>query len=122
MIFRSNEVKKAYRQIEHRYRSLVENSFFGLFIVDIPSGRLLFSNNRLYEIFGYTEEEGVDLSIWDLIHPNEHEAIEKTLQNGLMTMKSPYKIGGKFTSLKKEGSIIRIDINPQLSHMMVNYQ
>ncbi|NLD36205.1 MAG: response regulator [Desulfatiglans sp.] len=114
MIFRSNEVKKAYRQIEHRYRSLVENSFFGLFIVDIPSGRLLFSNNRLYEIFGYTEEEGVDLSIWDLIHPNEHEAIEKTLHTWPDDYENAPTKSGIFTGLKKEGSIIRIEINASI--------
>ncbi|MBN1904268.1 MAG: response regulator [Deltaproteobacteria bacterium] len=114
MRFSSNEVKKAYRQIEHRYRSLVENSFFGLFIVDILSGRLLFSNKRVCEIFGYTEEEGIDLTIWDLIHPNEHEAIEKTLQTWPDDYENAPTKSGLFTGLKKEGSIIRIEINASI--------
>ncbi len=114
MIFRSNEVKKAFRQIEHRYRSLVENSFFGLFIVDIPSGRLLFSNKRLYDLFGYTEEEGGDLSVWDLIHPNEHEVIEKTLQTWPDDYENAPTKSGVFTGLKKDGSIIRIEINASI--------
>jgi PAS domain S-box-containing protein len=114
MRFSSNEVKKAYHQIEHRYRSLVENSFFGLFIVEIPSGRLLFSNKRLCELFGYTEEEGVDLTVWDLIHPNEHKAIEKTLQTWPDDYENAPTKSGIFTGLKKDGSIIRIEINASI--------
>lgn len=111
MKFRSNEVKKAYRQIEHRYRSLVENSFFGLFIVDIPSGRLLFTNKRLKELFGYAEGEGNDLTVWDIIHPNEHESILKTLEKWPDDYENAPTKSGIFTGLKKDGSIIRIEID-----------
>jgi PAS domain S-box-containing protein len=111
MRFRSNEVKKAYRQMEHRYLSLVENSFFGLFIMDIRSGKFLFRNKRLCEIFGYILEEGLNLSIWNLIHPDEHEYLAITLEKWPEDYENAPTRSGIFTGVKKDGSIIRIEIN-----------
>ena len=100
-----------YRQMEHRYRCLVENSSFGLFIVDILSGRFLFKNKRLCEIFGYTLEEGNSLTIWNLIHPNEHESLLNTLEKWPEDYENAPMKSGIFTAVKKDGSIIRIEIN-----------
>jgi PAS domain S-box-containing protein len=100
-----------YRQMEHRYRSLVENSSFGLFIVDILSGRFLFQNKRLCELFGYTLEEGNNLTVWNLIHPNEHDALLTTLEKWPEDYENAPMKSGVFTGLKRDGSIIRIEIN-----------
>jgi PAS domain S-box-containing protein len=100
-----------HRQMEHRYRSLVENSSFGLFIVDCLSGRFLFQNKRLCEIFGYTLEEGNSLSVWNLIHPDEHESLLNTLERWPEDYENASMKSGIFTGVKKEGSIIRVEIN-----------
>ncbi|MGD9157746.1 MAG: PAS domain S-box protein [Desulfobacteraceae bacterium] len=110
-IWDQKKAEEALKQSEHRYRSLVENSFFGLFIADIHSGKFLFLNKRLCDFFGYTVEEGLHLSVWDFINPEEHEVIRKILEKWPLDYENASTKSGIFTGVKKDGSIIRIEIN-----------
>ncbi len=110
-ISEQKRAEEALRQSEHRYRSLVENSFFGLFIVDIHSGQFLFLNKRLCDFFGYTVEEGLNLSLWDLINPEEHESIKKILEKWPPDYENASTRSGIFTGIRKDGSIIRAEID-----------
>ncbi len=76
------EARKALSQSEVRYRSLVENTLDGYFIFEYPSGEILFLNQRICELFGYTEGEAYQMSLWDFISPKDREALKKDLQPG----------------------------------------
>ena len=110
-ISEQKNAEEALQQSEHRYRSLVENSFFGLFIVDIHSGKFLFLNKRLCDFFDYSVEEGLNLTLWDLVNPEEHESIKKTLEKWPIDYKNAPTKSGVFTGVRKDGSIIRVEIN-----------
>jgi two-component system, cell cycle sensor histidine kinase and response regulator CckA len=56
---------------EERYRSLVEDSFDGIFIQKGP--KILFANQRLYKMLGYPEGELVGLDHWLMYHADYQE-------------------------------------------------
>ena len=60
------------RQSERRYRSLVENVPYGLFIADVATGRLLFVNQQVCDLFALTLERAQGLTIWDVTDPGDH--------------------------------------------------
>ena len=55
--------EKDHRQSEERYRSLVENTLNGYFICEIPSGNFIFLNQRFCDLFGFTRQETLALSL-----------------------------------------------------------
>ncbi|MBW1705471.1 MAG: PAS domain S-box protein [Deltaproteobacteria bacterium] len=102
--------EEAVRQSEQRYRFLVENVLLGLFICEMPSGRFLFLNQRIREIFGYRADEGLDKSIWDAIHPDEHNLLKKRIEAKIKG-KLPPSDSVIYTAIKKDGSHFRVEIN-----------
>jgi PAS domain S-box-containing protein len=55
---------------EERYRSLVEESFDGIFIHD--GSKIVFANKRLHEMLGYGNGELVGMDHWMVYHPDLH--------------------------------------------------
>ena len=98
------------QQSEERYRSLVENTIYGYFIFEIPSGRFLFLNQRSCDLYGYPIQEVLELSIWDVMSPEDHGNIKK-----LITEQSEHKRLSLerriHTAVRKDGSTFRIEIS-----------
>jgi PAS domain S-box-containing protein len=98
---------------EERYRSLVENTIYGFFIHEIPSGRFLFLNQRACELYGYTMQEGLELAVWDALSSKDHEHIKKRVQA---------RVEGKelgpdiqtYTAVRKDGSTFRLEVSSSL--------
>jgi len=61
------------RESEERYRTLVEHALIGIGIHQ--NGKIVFSNKKLADMLGYTLEEGIGLSIVEMIHPDERDLI-----------------------------------------------
>ena len=59
------------RQSEDRYRSLVEDSFDGIFVQKGP--KIIFANSRLYEMLGYPPGELEGMDHWLVYHPDYQE-------------------------------------------------
>jgi two-component system sensor histidine kinase/response regulator len=59
------------RESEEKYRSLVENSFDGIFIQ--KASKIIFANQRLNEMLGYEKDEIVGLDHWLVYHPDYQE-------------------------------------------------
>ncbi len=59
------------RHSEERYRSLVEDSFDGIFIQKGP--KIIFANTRLYEMLGYFPGELGGMDHWLVYHPDYRE-------------------------------------------------
>jgi two-component system, cell cycle sensor histidine kinase and response regulator CckA len=109
--------EEALLQSEERYRSLVENTMYGYFVCEIPSGRFRFLNQRWCELYGYKINEGLELKIWDVISAGEHRKIQNLIDSGIEgKQNSPeHQI---FTAVHKDGSTFRIEISTSI----VNYQ
>jgi PAS domain S-box-containing protein len=59
------------RQSEDRYRTLVEDSFDGIFVQKGP--KIIFANSRLYEMLGYPPGELEGMDHWMVYHPDYQE-------------------------------------------------
>ena len=60
---------------EERYRKVVEQSHDAIFI--FQGSRIVFANERVLEITGYSEDEIYAMNIWDVLHPEERELLRK---------------------------------------------
>jgi PAS domain S-box-containing protein len=112
-ITKREQIEKALQQSEERYRSLVENTLDGYFICQIPSGKFLFLNHRIYSLAGYTVQEGLNLTIWDVIEPEAHDKIAGLIQDRLngKFMKFDRRI---YTAIRKDGSVFRAEVSTSL--------
>ncbi|MEH7076920.1 sensor domain-containing protein [Neobacillus drentensis] len=93
-------------EAEAKYRSLVENSLVGVYI--LQNQKLMYVNPRICEITGYGEEELLDLDLANLINPKDFslviENLTKLLTNQESTITSQYRI------IRKDKSVITLEI------------
>jgi len=99
-------METALRNSEKKFRNYVENAPLGVFLAD-KEGKYIDVNPAACEMFGYSEEELLDLNISDL-HPPEArdeagEAFEELLETGEVRKELPY--------IRKDGNT---------GHMIVN--
>ncbi len=110
------EARLALARSEERYRILVENLPYGLFIAEIPSLRFLYVNQQACLMFGYSREETYSKTVWDFCVPAEHQRLERRLQARLRG-----ELGDRvlvYTGRHKEGSTIRCEVTVSI----INYQ
>ena len=69
-------VEAALRESEERYRRTFELAGSGLAQVDLE-GRFMRVNRRLCEMFGYSEAQLVGMSVKDLSHPEDRDALDE---------------------------------------------
>lgn len=63
---------------ETRFQALVERVPVGVVIGQ--DGKIIYMNGAAERIFGYTIEEAQQLSVWDVLHPDWHEAVQARYQ------------------------------------------
>ena len=73
-ITREKEAEKALGESEEKYRTLVEESFDGIFIQ--RGQNIIFANKRLNEMLGYGEGELIGQDHWAVYHP-EFQALTR---------------------------------------------
>jgi two-component system cell cycle sensor histidine kinase/response regulator CckA len=112
-ITEEKQIEDALQQSEERYRSLVENTLDGYFIWEIPSGRFIFLNQRICDLAGYTMQEGLSLTIWDVIEPDEHHFIKERIQ-AWMESKAPSFASNVYGAIRKDGSKFRAEVSSSL--------
>ncbi len=104
-------------QGEERYRFLVENPLYGLYIAETPSGGLLYANQRLCEMLGYSLEETLRLNLDDLVLPDEKHIMKQRML-ARSRGELPLTASHVFTVLKKDGTRFRAETNSA----MVSYE
>jgi len=110
---RRKEAEEALKQSEVRYRSLVENTMDGYFVCEIPSGRFVFLNQRSCDLYGYTIKEGLELTVWDIMSPEDHERIRERIQ-ARVEQKALGSEHQTYTAVRKDGSTFRVEISTSL--------
>ncbi len=98
---------EALRQAESRFRSLVEQSLVGIYI--IRDGGFLYVNPGVVEIFGYTSQDEIVASrtVADLVAPESRDLVAENIRRRLSD--EVPALHYTFKGLRKNGSIIDVE-------------
>lgn len=100
------KAEKALKESEELYRSFFENSPLPIWVCDRNTLQFYEVNDAAIKLYGYTKEEFLHLSAFDIRPIDEHERINQYLENH----NSPTKYSGIRNHRKKGGELIRVDI------------
>jgi PAS domain S-box-containing protein len=99
--------RKLLAKSEAKYRTLVENSLQGISILQTAPLRLVFANDAMVKILGYSSQELMALSpegIMSLVHHEDRAAFFRRMENRLRG--EPPGACYEFRGVRKDGSII----------------
>lgn len=101
-------IQEAYRLAEEKFRTLVELSLIGIYI--IQDGKFLYVNPHFAEIAGYSQQEIISSkTIADLVYEEDRELVFQEIQKKLSgeTNNIRYSFRGK----RKDGSIAFVEVH-----------
>ena len=99
------EAEEALQESEAKYRTVVENSLVGFYI--IQDGLFRFVNKRWCEIHGYSYDEVVDkMDPLELAHPDDRERVKENLRKRVEGESDFIQYSFKIT--RKDGTIITV--------------
>ena len=87
---------------EQKYRTIVETAAEGIVIAK-PDGTHIFVNNRLAQMFGYSTDELLRKSSFELMSKEEQRRQASQMRKGLENKQIQY---GEFEFRRKDGSIL----------------
>ncbi|HEY3251338.1 MAG TPA: PAS domain S-box protein, partial [Ignavibacteria bacterium] len=100
------KVEKSIIEAEEKFRSLVENSPFGIYI--LQDDNFIYTNPKFGDIFGFRRDELTGTYIYDTIQPDYRnklsENIKRLLNNEIHSVQYAFK------GIKKDGSEIDIEV------------
>jgi diguanylate cyclase (GGDEF)-like protein/PAS domain S-box-containing protein len=100
------EAEKNLSEAEAKYRSLVENSLVGVYI--LQNEKLVYVNPRLCEILGYTQEEVLYLNLEEAIVAEDMPIVTENLMK-LLTIENS-KITYQYRCYRKDKSVINLEV------------
>jgi len=106
-ISRRKEAERALREMDQKYRLIVDYSNDAVFVVQ--DGRIRFWNPRFVRLSGYSGEEIPQLFIGDLIHPEDRERVLTFHANRIAGKTVPNTYN--FRAVGKGGRMLWININ-----------
>ena len=112
-ITKEKQANLALQHSEERYRSLVENTMDGYFIIEASSGKFLFINQRARDMFGYSMQEGLETFLWDVIAPEEHPVARQRLKSRIdkSNTSSDTMI---YSMIRKDGATFMAEVSSSL--------
>ncbi len=81
------KANKLSEESEAKYKALVENSHDGIYIH--KNNQFLFVNKVICKLLGYTKEELFNMSIWNIIHPDDQKRIQQYSKDRLAGKNAP---------------------------------
>lgn len=96
------------------YRRLVEDSPTGIIV--IQDERIVFSNPQLFQLMGYTVEEGIGAEVWQFVHPDDREWIRDNLLRRIGGEPIPPRY--EIRAITKSGEVLNFWIQATI----INYQ
>jgi PAS domain S-box-containing protein len=100
----------ALRKSEERYRSLVENADEAITV--IQDGIIKFVNNRAVASFGYTEQEFLLISAFELVHPEDRNLVMERYFKKIAGDTKPTR--HTYRAIHKSGKTVWIEISSVL--------
>jgi PAS domain S-box-containing protein len=102
------QMENALRSAEAKFRSLVEQSLFGIYI--IQDNRFTYVNPRFAQIFGYEQDEIVKVkSILDLVSDEDRARVTDNLQKRLLG--EVQVVQYSFRARRKDGTPIYVEVH-----------
>ncbi len=102
------QMEQELRDSEERYRAVFDNAGIGINVLD-PSGKIEQANPALLNMLGHTEKDLRQLTVMDIIHPDDREIFRQGLEA---------IAGGEVAScrveirhVKKDGSLMWTDLS-----------
>ncbi len=95
---------------DYMYKSLMENVVAGVFVGQ--KHKVVYANPYLAELYGYTEEELLTLSPFDLVSKEDIIQITNDVLDGMMNGIDQFPL--KLKGTKKDGSIIYLEGNSSI--------
>jgi PAS domain S-box-containing protein len=74
----SKAAERRLREREEHFRRLIENASDLVSIIS-PDGTIRYESEAIGRLFGYNAGEGVGISAWDRVHPDDRAHVEKAL-------------------------------------------
>jgi len=107
------QAEEALKENEEKYRTLVENSFDGIFVQKGPT--IIFANQRLNEMLGYDEGELLGLEHWLIYHPDYQKITRERAQSRLRGEKITHQYEVKLQ--RKDGSWLYGEVNAKVINL-----
>lgn len=95
---------------EEKYRLIVDNAYDGISIIDANTFTTQYINPSLLYMLGYSLEERLGKSTYEVIHEEEREVVRNAVEAGLINYAGSVQCRLK----KKDGTFIWVEINGRL--------
>ncbi|MGO9568072.1 MAG: PAS domain S-box protein [Desulfomonilaceae bacterium] len=102
------QAEEALRQSEERYRAIFNNAAAGISLTD-REGRFLAVNSTSARIYGYTQEELLGLTFYDLTHPEDVDPSRRELLPLQQGQKDSYRLEKRY--VRKDGKVIWAELS-----------
>lgn len=102
-ISETKEIEVELNQTELKYKSLIEQAFIGVFILE-QNGQISYGNPKFFQILG--SKFNSELNIWDYIHPDD-QLSQKSIWHYLMN--GDDGVNHSFRIIRKDGTLIDIE-------------
>jgi PAS domain S-box-containing protein len=107
-ITEQKEREEQLQKAEQRYRRVVEQNLFGIYI--LQDGVIRYANPKAAELFGYEPEEMVDeLSVFDITAEKDHERIEQSIRERKEGDESEKQY--QMTGVRKDGTEFEFEVH-----------
>jgi len=100
------KTEKELKESEEKFRTIIENSADAIFVAD-TNGNYVFTNKKVTELLGFSQEEMVLKKITDLAPPEQADKF-MSLFNQLLSLG---KVTGELDLLRNDGSFLPVDLN-----------
>lgn|GEM_PF-6758480 len=105
-ITREKKAEKALRESEEKYRSIVENTLVGIYI--LQDDRIRYGNQLLADMFGFTETSAMaGVSVWELVAPEDRPRFQEFLQ--APRWHQPPEMPLEFKGLRLDGTVFEAE-------------
>ena len=102
-----NRAEEALRESEKRYREIF-NSASDAFLVISPDSKIIDVNPQACTMYGYSQEEFLNLTAPDLIHPDSFDAFKNQVDKTVTQPKG--ELHFELVAKRKDGSPINVDV------------
>jgi two-component system, cell cycle sensor histidine kinase and response regulator CckA len=102
------KTQEALRESEERYRAIFNNAGAGIHLTD-REGRFIEVNSTSASIYGYTQEELLGLTFYDLTHPEDVDPSRRELLPLQQGTKNSYRLEKRY--VRKDGKVIWAELS-----------